>query len=115
VWRAAVATGRLLGPLLVFAGWSAYVWFSGRPWRHHVAHRVVRREVRAAGNWAASLAAAGLVWRPAVTGAVLGAAGLALVATATTLRRRERLTGSGQSPIRVTATTGPTQQLTEGR
>jgi hypothetical protein len=106
VWRAAAATGRLLGPLAVVAGWSAYVWFSGRTWRHHVDHRVVRREVRAAGNWAASLAAVGLVWQPVVTASVLGAAGLVLVGTATTLRRRDRLTGPGRPPIRVTATIG---------
>jgi hypothetical protein len=66
----------------------------------------VRREVRAAGNWAATAVAAGLVWQPVVTASVLGAAGLVLVGTATTLRRRERLSESGQSPIRVTATIG---------
>jgi hypothetical protein len=115
VWRAAVATGRLLGPLLVVAGWSAYVWFSGRTWRHHVAHRLVTRPVRAAGNWAATATLAALVWRPVATATALGAAGLVLVGTATATRRRERLTGSGQRPIRVTATTGPTQRLTEGR
>jgi hypothetical protein len=67
---------------------------------------VVTRPVRAVGNWAATAVVVGLLWRPVATAVVLATTGVGLVATATTLRRRERLTGPGRPAIRVTATIG---------
>lgn len=109
--------GRVAWPGLLLAGWGAWVWLSGRTWRHHVHVRLVRREVRAAGNWALTAAVLGWLVAPAVTAAVCAVAGVGLLAAASTIRVRERLAlrqAPVRAPIRTTAyVTHPSNRLKE--
>jgi len=115
VWRAGRWTGEhVLGPLLAAAGWVVWVWFSGRSWRHHVTRRVVRREVRAAGNWAATVVAVALLWCPLVVATVLAVAGVSLIAAALTARHRAAIQPATDQPIRVTAQIGDPRPLSSG-
>jgi hypothetical protein len=82
---------KVLAPATIALGWCAYVWFTGRTWRHQVRHRIVRREVRAAGNWLLTATAAALVWQPVATAVVLAVLGASLVGAALGMRHRERL------------------------
>jgi hypothetical protein len=103
---------RVVLPLSVALGWCAYVWFTGRTWRHQVSRRLVRREVRAAGNWLATAVAAALVWQPVATAVVLAVVGVSLVGTALGMRHRDRLrelvrpAGRQLEPLRVRAIVG---------
>jgi len=122
VWRAArgAAVGtwwlshRVLAPAAVAAGWAVWVVLSGRTWRHQVRRRLVRREVRAAGNWLAIAVAVGLWWRPLIVAAVLTVAGGCLVAAALTSRHRAAIGPAAGEPIRVHAQVGPPRPLSSG-
>lgn len=116
VWH----TGRGLVVLVGLVGWAAWVIASGRTWRHSVRRRLVRREVRAVGNWLAAVAAVGLVLRPLATAAVLAVVGAGLVAAALGMRHRDQLRAlvAGRpeldpgEPIRVRAHVGEIRRLT---
>lgn len=107
---------RVVAPGLVMLGWAAWIWFSGRTWRHRVTRRWVRREVRAAGNWAVTLVVLGFLLAPVATVIVLATSGVGLLAAASTIRCREQLlqlVGRDRSaPIRVKATVGDPRRLT---
>jgi hypothetical protein len=91
VWWLAKLVVKVGGPVLVVVGWSAWVWFSGRTWRHHVQHRLLRREVRATGNWAATAIAVLLVWQPLATAVVLAVVGGGLVGSVLVRQQRDRI------------------------
>jgi hypothetical protein len=102
----------VLVPAVVVIAWAAFVWFTGGTWRRHrVCRRLVRREVRAVGNWLATVTAAALVWRPVATAVVLAVVGGSLVITALVTRRRVAAVPARDGPIRVKATAGAPQRL----
>lgn len=80
-----------LAPVFYLVAWVLYVWLSGRTWQHRVPHRWVRREVRAAGNWAATAVAALLVWRPVATAVALGLVGFGILLGIAAHQRRAQI------------------------
>jgi hypothetical protein len=106
---------RVAGPAVVVTAWCVYVWCSGRSWSHRPRRRWVRREVRAAGNWALTAAVAAVAWRPVVVASLLAAIGGSLVVTALVSRRQPLVWPNRQPPVRVSATVGTPHQLSTGR
>lgn len=90
-WWLAKLVVKVAGPVAVVVVWGAWVWFSGRTWRHHVTRRLLRREVRAVGNWAATAIAVLLVWQPLATAVVLAVVGGGLVASVLLRQQRDRI------------------------
>ena len=114
LWRGTALAVRGLLYAAVVVGWCAYVWLSGRPWRHNYrGRRYVTRPVRATGQCALTAVVALLAWRPLATAVVLAVVGTALVATALTIRHRG-VAPAPSEPIRVKATVGTPLPLTSG-
>lgn len=81
-----------LSVAVCLAGWAAWKWFTGAPWRsRYRGRRLVTRPVRAVGQSAATAIGVGLVLDPILTAAVLAVLGLALVGSAAAWRYRERV------------------------
>lgn len=106
-------TRKVIGPTLVVVAWCAWVWFSGRTWRHQVPHHYVRRQVRAVGNWVATLVGVLLVWQPLATAAALAVAGIGLMALSAPAQRRALMArrvamlAAWREPAEVQVTAGP--------